>query len=258
MDFLPPNGALHGAALDHLLRSNLAIVFWLFVVAQVILVLAIFRRAFSRSQSGSGTNRPSRALIIIDYAVLLAITGLYLWMLVTSHALWAASREQAVNCGSALKVEVTGVQFQWYFRYPGTDGIYGATRPTLVSAPTGNPLGLDPADPHSADDIVSSILMLPAGRPVDISLRSQDVIHGFFVPGMRLKQDAIPGMTGMLHFTPATTGDYVILCSQVCGLGHYRMQARLRVVPQTQFDAWLAAREKAAINATATAPGLAQ
>jgi len=181
-------------------------------------------------------------------------------MLVSSHRLWAASREQ-IPAAQPIEVEVTGVQFQWYFRSPGTDGIYGATRPSLVSAPTGNPLGLDPSDPASHDDIVSAILILPAGRPVDLHLRAQDVIHGFFVPGMRLKQDAIPGMTGMIQFTPATTGDYPILCTQVCGLGHYRMQARLRVVPQPQFDAWIVAREKAALAANAsaaTAPGPAR
>ena len=165
-------------------------------------------------------------------------------MLVSSHRLWAAGREQP-PAADPIEVEVTGVQFDWYFRYPGADGVYGATRPTLVSAPTGNPLGLDPADPHSADDIVSSILILPAGRPVDLRLQSLDVIHGFFIPGMRLKQDAIPGMLGHLQFTPTVPGDYPILCSQVCGLGHYRMQARLRIVPQAQFNAWLAARERA-------------
>ena len=87
--------------------------------------------------------------------------------------------------------------------------------------------------------------MLPAGRPVDLRLRSQDVIHGFFIPGMRLKQDAIPGMEGHLQFTPTIPGDYPILCSQVCGLGHDRMQARLRVVSLADFNRWLAARERA-------------
>jgi len=239
MHWLPPNGALHGSAFDHLLGINLAIVFWLFVAAQILLVVALFRRSH-----GSNAAKPGRALLIVDYAVLLAITGLYVWMVASSHRLWAASREQPDN-GSAVQVEVTGVQFQWYFRYPGRDGIYGATKPALVSAPTGNPLGLDPADPHSTDDVVSSVLMLPSGQPVDLTLRAQDVIHGFFIPGMRLKQDAIPGMIGHLRFTPDTPGDYVILCSQVCGLGHYRMQARLRVVAPYQFNAWLAGRERA-------------
>ncbi len=243
MDFLPPNGALHGAALDHLLRLNLTIVFWLFVVAQALIVIALLRRG-SRAMSA----KPGRVLLVIDYAVLATITALYLWMVASSHQLWAAGREEP-SASQAVEVEVTGVQFQWYFRFPGNDGVYGATKPTLVSAPTGNPLGLDPADPHSADDIVSAILVLPAGQPVDLTLRSQDVIHGFFVPGMRLKQDAIPGMDGHLHFTPDTPGDYAILCSQVCGLGHYRMQARLHVVTPAQFDTWLTAREHAALNA---------
>jgi cytochrome c oxidase subunit 2 len=70
-------------------------------------------------------------------------------------------------------------------------------------------------------------------------------MHGFFVPGMRLKQDAIPGMPGELRFTPTTPGDYSILCSQVCGLGHSRMQARLRVVSPEQYQTWLAARAHA-------------
>jgi cytochrome c oxidase subunit 2 len=244
MNWLPPNGALHGIALDHLLRWNLAIIFWLFAAAQVLLVVALLRRPHS---SDAGV-KPGRTLLVLDYAALAALTGLYLWMLVSSHRLWAASREQP-SASQPIEVEVTGVQFQWYFRYPGPDGMYGVTRPTLVSAPTGNPLGLDPADPHSADDIVSSILILPAGQPIDILLRSQDVIHGFFIPGMRLKQDAIPGMPGHLQFTPTIPGDYSILCSQVCGLGHYRMQARLRVVSQNQFKNWLADRERAVLRA---------
>ena len=245
MNWLPPNGALHGAALDHLLGLNLLIVFWLFVAAQVLIVVALFRRGTRSSTAKSG-----RVLLIIDYAVLLAVIGLYWWMLASSHRLWAAAREQP-STNPAIQVEVTGVQFQWYFRYPGRDSVYGAVKPNLVNAPAGNPLGLDPSDPHAADDVVSSILLLPAGQPVDLTLRSQDVIHGFFVPGMRLKQDAIPGMSGHLSFTPEATGDYVILCSQVCGLGHYRMQARLRVVTLDQFNAWIASRERAALSANA-------
>jgi cytochrome c oxidase subunit 2 len=243
MNFLPPNGALHGSALDQLLRWNLTIVFWLFVAAQILIVLALITRLRARPAQPEDAH-PRRTYVLVHLLPLLTITALYFWMLVSSHRLWAAGREQA-PAAHPIAVEVTGVQFDWYFRYPGPDGVYGATRPTLVSAPTGNPLGLDPADPHSADDIVSSILILPAGQPVDLRLQSLDVIHGFFIPGMRLKQDAIPGMLGHLQFTPATPGDYPILCSQVCGLGHYRMQARLRVVTLAQFNAWLAGRERA-------------
>jgi cytochrome c oxidase subunit II len=109
-----------------------------------------------------------------------------------------------------------------------------------VRAAAGNPLGLDSADLHGADDIVSSELVLPAGREVDLRLRSHDVIHGLFIPGMRLKQNAVPGMVLHVHFTAVTPGEYDILCSQVCGLGHTRMQATLRVVSPAAFRDWLA------------------
>jgi len=242
MNWLPPNGALRGIAFDHLLGWNLSIVFWLFVAAQVLLVAALVRRWMRGGGESAATREYGARYFLLRVLPLLAITCLYLWMLVTGHRLWAARRESSPPA-QALRVEVTGVQFQWYFRYAGGDGVFGETKPNLVSAPAGNPLGLDAGDPHAADDVVSSVMMLPAGRPVEITLRAQDVIHGFFVPGMRLKQDAIPGMVGHLEFTPETPGDYDILCSQVCGLGHSRMQARMRVVTPEQFDAWLASRE---------------
>jgi cytochrome c oxidase subunit II len=243
MHWLPPNGALHGLAIDHLLRWNLVVLFWMFVASQVLMVAALLRRRFPSGQRAARP-RSTATFLFLDVLPLVGITGLYLWMVFTSHRLWAASRESMAN-PQAVQVEVTGVQFQWYFRYPGTDGVYGATRPDLINAPAGNPLGLDPADPHSGDDVVSAVLMLPAGRPVDFTLRSIDVIHGFSIPGMRLKQDAIPGMTGHIQFTPFVPGDYAILCTQVCGLGHFRMQARLMVVSDSVFKDWLAARERA-------------
>lgn len=244
MNWLPPNGALHGLAVDHLLRWNLTVLFWLFVAAQVLLIGALLRRWVPRKEPATVRPRSGAAFIFADLVPLTAITALYVWMMFSSHRLWAASREEGMS-PQAVPVEVTGEQFQWYFRYPGADGVFGATRADLINAPQGNPLGLDPADAHSADDIVSAILMAPAGRPVEVTLRSIDVIHGFSIPGMRLKQDAIPGMTGHLQFTPTVQGDYPILCTQVCGLGHSRMQARLRVLAPADYDRWLAAREKA-------------
>jgi cytochrome c oxidase subunit 2 len=256
MKWLPPNGALHGIGFDHLLLWTLDAMFWLFVAAQALIVLAMLLAALRRRLSPAA--RPPKpqsfpAFLLTSLLPLLAITGLYIAMVVTSHHLWAASREQA-GAPDAVRVEVTGVQFAWYFRYPGDDGVYGKLVPKLVDAPGGNPLGLDPNDPHGRDDIVAPVLVLPAGRPVDLRLRSQDVIHGFFIPGMRLKQDAIPGMIGHLRFTPEVPGVYPILCTQVCGLGHGRMQAELRVVTEPRFRSWLASRERIAL-VTAAAEG---
>lgn len=171
-------------------------------------------------------------------------TAMYAWMALTAQKLWAETRYDRPS-PTAMHVEVVGEQFQWYFRYPGPDGTYGVARPQLVNAAAGNPLGIDPRDPNGRDDVVSSVLVLPAGREVALRLRSLDVMHGFFIPGMRLKEDAIPGMTLHVHFTPEKVGTYPILCSQVCGLGHDRMQARLMVVSPTDYAAWIAKRERA-------------
>jgi cytochrome c oxidase subunit 2 len=150
-----------------------------------------------------------------------------------------------------MQVEVVGQQFQWYFRYPGEDAAFGITRPQLANAAAGNPLGIDPQDQRGNDDLVSSVLTLPVGKEVDLRLRSFDVIHGFFIPAMRLKQNAVPGLVLHVHFTPITVGTYPILCSQVCGLGHARMQAQLRVVSQDAYQDWLKAQERRHAQETA-------
>jgi cytochrome c oxidase subunit 2 len=222
---------------------NLTAVAGLFLLSQVLLGIAFFRRS----------RRAGPRLWLAELLPLASLCGLYLLMAVAAQQLWAFSRFEGPS-PAAMQVEVVGVQFQWYFRYPGEDASFGLTKPELVSPGAGNPLGIDPADEQGRDDIVSSELVLPEGREVDLRLRAHDVIHGLFIPGMRLKQNAVPGLTLHTHFTPSVTGEYPILCSQVCGLGHGHMQARLRVMPEKQFEQWLAQREQRRLAGQA-APG---
>jgi cytochrome c oxidase subunit 2 len=86
-------------------------------------------------------------------------------------------------------------------------------------------------------------MYVPVGREVDLHERAIDVIHSFFVPSMRFKQDAVPGLEIHMHFTPTEIGEYEIACAELCGLGHYKMHGMLHVVSQEDFDKWLAARE---------------
>jgi cytochrome c oxidase subunit 2 len=232
--WMPPDGALHGPIVDRLMFWNLIALCVCAVTAHLWLVFAIFRR---HPAAGSFP-------AILRWGLLTAFCVMYTWMALTAQRLWAENRFAGPSL-TAMHVEVVGEQFQWYFRYPGSDAVFGVTRPQLVNAAAGNPLGIDPHDPDGADDIVSSTLVLPVGREVDLRLRSLDVIHGFFVPGMRLKQNTVPGLVLHIHFTPVALGTYPILCSQVCGLGHSRMQARLLVVSPADFNAWLATRERA-------------
>ena len=179
------------------------------------------------------------------------LVALFVWMTVVAERLWTTTHIDKAEA-DAVQVEVTGVQFQWYFRYPGTDGIFGRTQPELVDAAAGNPLGLDPSDAHGNDDLVRSVLMLPVGEEVHLQLRAQDVIHGFFIPNMRVKLNAVPGMVTQLHFTPTKIGAYPIVCSQVCGSGHYRMHAELRVVSAAAYAQWLQRQEQVQHEAAQT------
>jgi cytochrome c oxidase subunit 2 len=230
---LPRDASAHGPSLDHHLLLNL----WLFLALLVLAHLILFLGLLSR-------RRPAQKnLWRIEYLPLIALAILFATLALKAEHLWADTHYTGAD-PAALQVEVTARQFAWYFRYPGPDATFGITRPQLVAPGEGNPLGLDPADPHSADDEITSELVLPANREVDLRLTAQDVIHGFSVPEMRLKQNAVPGQTIHLHFTPTTTGTYAILCTQLCGLGHYRMNATLRVLSSSQFTAWLTAHQQ--------------
>ena len=232
--FLPRDAAAHGPSLDQHLVLNLWIALALLVLAHVLLAAGLL---FRRGRKPHGLGR-------LEYVPLAALAVLFALLTVRAERLWAATRYTGADPG-ALQVEATGVQFAWYFRYPGADAAFGRTDPKLIAPGEGNPLGVDPADPHGADDFVSSELVLPADREVDLRLHAQDVIHGFAVPELRLKQNAVPGQSLHIHFTPTKPGTYAILCTQLCGLGHYRMNANLRVLPAADYAHWLAAREEA-------------
>lgn len=231
--WMPPNGSLHGLRVDRLMYWNLLVLVIIAALGQLWLIFALVRRRSSK-RSFSPT---------VKWVLVAAFIAIYIVMAATAQQLWARSRF-AGPALTAMQVEVVGEQFQWYFRYPGPDQTFGATSPYLVNAAAGNPLGIDPRDPHGADDIVSSVLVLPVGREVDLRLRSLDVIHGFFIPGMRIKENTVPGMTLHLHFTPTVKGTYPILCTQVCGMGHSHMQAKLEVVSPARFHAWINKQEQ--------------
>jgi len=226
---LPPDASLHGPAVDHHLLLNIWIALALLALAHLILLVGLIlkRRRESRNQA------------LIEYLPLIFLAALFAFLTLRAERLWAATRYVGPDL-SALQVEVTGVQFAWYFRYPGPDAAFGRTRPELIAPGEGNPLGLDPRDPRGADDFVSSQLVLPANRQVDLHLHAQDVIHGFSIPAMRLKQDAVPGQDIHIHFTPTIPGTYAILCTQLCGLGHFRMTANLVVLTEDNYIRWLA------------------
>jgi cytochrome c oxidase subunit 2 len=232
--WMPPAGSRHAPAIDTLMRISLLALTAAGIVAQILLLAGLFLPRERRPRFSPAL----RWIATVIFAVCMV------WMTVIAENLWSTIRLTPA-APNAVQVEVTGMQFEWYFRYQGADKTYGSTSPNLIDAAGGNPLGLDPADPHGHDDIVSSVLELPVNQQAQIRLRAQDVIHGFFIPGMRVMQNATPGMPSQIHITPTRIGDYAIVCSQLCGLGHYRMHAILRVVSQQDFSIWMAQHQAA-------------
>jgi len=157
--------------------------------------------------------------------------------------IWAHIREDLPKPEEAVTVNVVAEQFSWTVHYPGADGQFGKADIKLVNA--GNPLGLDPNDALGQDDIVSiNALILPLGKPVLINLSAKDVIHSFFIPEFRIKQDAVPGMKIKLWVEPTLEGHFELSCAQLCGTGHYRMRADVLVKSAEEYEKWIAEQRK--------------
>lgn len=140
-----------------------------------------------------------------------------------------------------VKVRIVAKQFEWLMRYPGKDNTFGRADPKdpdLID--TENPMGIDEDDEASLDDIWKrGVLVLPVGRPVVLWMETRDVIHSFFVPQFRVKQDLIPGFPTRLKFTPSRTGTFELVCTELCGMGHYTMRGQVRVVEPAEYEDWL-------------------
>ena len=133
-------------------------------------------------------------------------------------------------------VEVVAQQFQWNFHYPGKDNVFGRTDPKLIDDGALNFVGLDESDPNAKDDSVTTALAIPVNKPVELRLRSKDVIHSFWVPPLRFKQDLVPGMEIKVHFTATKVGKYELACAELCGQLHFKMKSFMLVLPDDEMD----------------------
>lgn len=142
----------------------------------------------------------------------------------------------------ASAVEVVGQQWAWTYRFPGKDGELGASDNKLITID--NPFGMDPSDPVGQDDVLvtNPQLHLPIDKPVKFVLRAKDVNHQFAVPQFRVKMDMVPGMVTYFWATPTRTGEFDVLCEQLCGVAHFAMRGRVVVNTAEDFDTWLAAQ----------------
>jgi len=236
---LPENASAHGAQIDALM----AYVHWLMAVLLVgwglffIYTLIRFRRSRHAEADYHGVKSHASTYLEIGVAV---VEGVLL--IAFSIPIWAHKVNAFPPAGEATTVRIVAQQFAWNVHYPGGDGVFGRTAVKYVNEAV-NPIGLDPTDAFGRDDITTvNQLHLPVNKPVIIHLSTKDVIHSLYLPQMRVKQDAIPGMDIPIWFTPTHPGQWEMACAQLCGLGHYRMRGYYTVHDQAGYDQWVAER----------------
>jgi cytochrome c oxidase subunit II len=208
-----------------------------FLAAQ--LFLAVFVWGFTNRNSGSKLRSlPGGAKAMVIAAFLLVGTELLAFGMFGEKA-WANVYLRSAEA-NALQVQAQAGQFAYYFRYPGADGKFGGIHPDKIDEGNQNYFGLDPAnEPEARDDLVSAELVIPANREVQLLMHAKDVGHSFFVRELRIQQDFVPGLDLAVHFKATKIGRYEIVCTQLCGLGHYSMKAYMKVVSGDDFDRWL-------------------
>jgi cytochrome c oxidase subunit II len=233
---MPVAASAHAGDVDQIM----VLVHWLMLVLFVgwglffLYVLVRFRRSAHPVASRLGMR--GRWSTWIEGGVLAAEVILLAFF---SIPVWSARVDAFPSERQSTVVRVVAEQFAWNVHYPGGDGTFGRTDLRLVG-PT-NPLGLDRSDPAAGDDVTTiNQLNLPVDRPAIVYLSSKDMVHSFALPQMRVKQDAVPGIAQPVWFTPTETGSWEIACSQLCGLGHYRMRGFYTIQTAAEFSDWLA------------------
>jgi cytochrome c oxidase subunit 2 len=244
---LPDAASEHGAEVDKMFNITLILTTIVFIGTHIVLFLFSFFYKYNKNRRAyfyPHNNTLERIWTIIP-ALVLAV------LVVMGFITWRSIFYKIVDPNNKpLDIEVTGQQFAFYFRYPGKDNVVGVKNYKMVTGQ--NTLGIDFKDKNTLDDQSAEELVIPVNKPVRMILTSKDVIHGFYMPHFRVQLLMNPGMVTFFEFTPTiTTTDmqakvndpafqFVLLCSQVCGSGHYAMKRTVRVVTQEEYNAWIA------------------
>jgi cytochrome c oxidase subunit 2 len=241
---LPQDISTHGHVIDEQFADTMLEAGISFLASQILLAFFIWR--FSTHKPGDKIKSfPGGAAGLVTAAFLLVGTEVLALGIFGAKA-WANVYLTPPSANS-IPVQVQAGQFAFYFRYPGPDGTFGPIHPEQISEANANFFGIDTThDQDSKDDIVTASMAIPVNREIHLLMHSKDVGHSFFVPELRIQQDFVPGLDVSVHFTATKIGRYEIVCTQLCGLGHYNMKAYLEVKSQEDYDAWI--KQQAALQ----------
>ncbi len=238
ISFAPPADiSTHGHAIDEQMSDTMIEAGLSFLAAQLLLGLFVWKSSV-RKEGSPIKSFPGGAKALVIAALVLVGTEM-LALGVLGQRAWANVYFKPA-APDALQIQAQAGQFAFYFRYPGADGKFGALHPDKIDEGNSNFFGLDLAnDVESRDDIVTGEMAIPINREIQLLMHAKDVGHSFYVRELRIQQDFVPGLDLSVHFTATKVGKYEIVCTQLCGLGHYNMKAYLNVMSPEDFDNWL-------------------
>ena len=206
IDWFPRDAAGSAGQIDTVYDVLLICSVPVFVLVMTIAIYSVvrFRALPGDMRDGPPIHGNTRLEVIWVTIPFIMVTALAIYA-------WIVLDDIEAKQPDELVVRVTGQQFTWTFAYP-------------------------------REQVNSNELVLPKDRPVDFRIRTNDVIHSFWVPEFRLKSDAVPGLTTRIRLTPDRLGRYQVVCAELCGIGHSVMRQRVRVVPEAEFEDWLASQ----------------
>ena len=250
-DFLPEASTANGRWTDQLFWFSMGLLSIAFLIVNTLIFYFGWKYQYKKGHRATFYTENHKLELIWTAipAVIMAVlvfTGWRAWSAITSEA-----------SADAHKIEIMGKQFNWWVRYGGVeDNKIGKHNYKLTDDTIGNPMGIDFSDEASFDDFMhNSEMHVVVNQEVSLQIRARDVLHSVFIPHMRQKMDAVPGMPTRLKFTPDKTTDqmrsdlnnpnfdYEIACTEVCGKGHFSMRLRLIVEDQASFDKWKASQK---------------
>jgi cytochrome c oxidase subunit 2 len=219
--WFPPDVSEHGRVIDQLFMFILWLTGILFVATEGALVYFAWKYDSRSNPEPAKFSHGSHTLEVV-WTILPAVTLLFI--AIYQMNAWADAKMRRPSLGELpdgtpkVTAEITGRQFNWDVRYPGKDERL-----------------------YTPDDIirVDGDIHFPAHEEVLLIIKSSDVLHSFFLPNLRMKQDVVPGMSQYMWFKALETGRFDIVCAELCGWGHYKMKGRATFQPRSEFDAWL-------------------
>lgn len=240
LSWFPENISTFGQELDDLF----AIIYYVCVAIFFITfgILGWFLVKYRFREDRRGYNYHGNNIVEVTWTILPTI--LFAGIGVYSDGIWETTKYSKRVPKPDVEILVLGKTYGWVFLYPGADGTFGRnaytdrTARSLMTA--SNPFGKDSTDPASADDfMVENQFRVPVNANVVMRGSSIDVLHSFFLPHMRVKQDVVPGTWMNIWYNAFKTGTYELACAELCGGGHYSMRAEYQVLSKADYDKWV-------------------